>query len=313
MAAKKSTGGQKKVSNVSTNKASSRSLKTVVERSGTGRSGGKGAKTGSKVSKPSASEGLKAKAIVTKSTASKGTISKSTISKSATTETGGKVAVKVGGKVGQQPGSKATTSSAKPAAKSGEAVKASPSKTAKAAKPTRKSQPKAERLVSKDNTTAAEARRLLGVGDTVPQFEALDQNGQKISNREWASAPYVLYFYPKDDTPGCTTQACGFRDELPAFEELGVKVVGCSPDSPNAHTRFAAKYGLQFTLLADIEKDLSQLFGVWKLKQNYGREYMGVERSTFLIDKNGKIARQWRGVRVAGHVPEVLQAVRELG
>jgi peroxiredoxin Q/BCP len=159
---------------------------------------------------------------------------------------------------------------------------------------------------------APPTRAGLVVGDTVPAFDALDQAGLKVSNREWAGAPYVLYFYPKDDTPGCTTEACGFRDELPAFEALGVKVVGCSPDSPNAHTRFAQKYSLQFTLLSDIEKALAELFGVWKLKQNYGREYMGVERSTFLIDKSGKVARQWRGVRVAGHVSEVLNAVREL-
>jgi thioredoxin-dependent peroxiredoxin len=192
------------------------------------------------------------------------------------------------------------------------AKKATPNaEMVKGPKPSGAVSPKAQ-VSSKPSAVASTSKPALALGDQVPTFTALDQNGQRVSNEDWAGAPYVLYFYPKDDTPGCTTQACGFRDELPSFDELGVKVVGCSPDSPNAHTRFAHKYGLEFTLLADIEKELTQLFGVWKLKHNYGREYMGVERSTFLIDKHGKVARQWRGVRVAGHVPEVLQAVLQL-
>lgn len=152
----------------------------------------------------------------------------------------------------------------------------------------------------------------LTVGDTVPAFEAVDQNGAVVSSASLAGAPYVIYFYPKDDTPGCTTEACGFRDETAVFAERGVKLFGVSPDSQASHARFAQKYGLGFTLLADTEKKLVTAFGVWKLKQNYGREYWGVERSTFLVDSTGKIAKQWRGVKVAGHVPAVLEAVSQL-
>lgn len=153
---------------------------------------------------------------------------------------------------------------------------------------------------------------VLTVGDVVPEFEALDQDGELVKSSSLAGAPYVIYFYPKDDTPGCTTQACGFRDEQTMFAEHGIRVIGVSPDSPASHARFRKKYGLQFTLLADIERRLVTQFGVWKLKQNYGREYWGVERSTFLIDADGKIARQWRGVKVAGHVPAVLEAASRL-
>src|SRR5690606_22016847 len=152
----------------------------------------------------------------------------------------------------------------------------------------------------------------LTVGDTVPAFEAIDQNGSVVSSASLSGAPYVIYFYPKDDTPGCTTEACGFRDETAVFAERGVKILGVSPDSQASHARFAQKYGLGFTLLADTEKKLVTAFGVWKLKQNYGREYWGVERSTFLVDAAGKIAKQWRGVKVAGHVPSVLEAVNQL-
>jgi len=118
----------------------------------------------------------------------------------------------------------------------------------------------------------------------------------------------VLYFYPKDDTPGCTREACGFRDDLGKFEALGVRVVGVSPDKPESHTRFRSKYGLNFTLLSDAEKTLADACGVWVKKQNYGREYMGIERSTFLVDGAGKVRKVWRGVRVDGHVAAVLAA-----
>ena len=124
--------------------------------------------------------------------------------------------------------------------------------------------------------------------------------------------PFVLYFYPKDDTPGCTKQACEFRDELSAFANAGVKVIGVSPDSVARHSRFTEKYDLNFTLLSDSDKELAQAYGVYKLKKNYGREYMGIERSTFLLDGSGGVLREWRKVRVAGHVPEVLAVVRSI-
>ena len=147
----------------------------------------------------------------------------------------------------------------------------------------------------------------------LPGFELLDQGGNTITRDDLLGKPLVLYFYPKDDTPGCTTQACAFRDELMAFQDAGVRVVGVSPDKPASHARFDKKYNLDFTLLADVDKSLASAFGVWKLKKNYGREYMGIERSTFVLDANGAVVREWRGVRVAGHVPQVLEVVRALG
>jgi thioredoxin-dependent peroxiredoxin len=196
---------------------------------------------------------------------------------------------------------------AKPTAKTGAktGAKTAGKKVAKAAP----SAPSAKTAPPVDGASDA---RALTPGDTVPAFEALDQNGSVVTSASLAGAPYVIYFYPKDDTPGCTTQACGFRDEMSVFAERGVKVLGVSPDSSASHARFAQKYGLEFTLLADTEKKLVTLFGVWKLKQNYGREYWGVERSTFVVDRAGKIAKQWRGVKVAGHVPAVLEAVTQL-
>lgn len=154
--------------------------------------------------------------------------------------------------------------------------------------------------------------RVLTVGDTVPAFEAVDQDGELVKSSSLAGSPYVLYFYPKDDTPGCTTEACGFRDEHAQFTQRGIRILGVSPDSPASHARFRQKYGLGFTLLADTERKLVTQFGVWKLKQNYGREYWGVERSTFIVDAHGKIAKAWRGVKVAGHIPAVLEAASKL-
>jgi peroxiredoxin Q/BCP len=108
---------------------------------------------------------------------------------------------------------------------------------------------------------------------------------------------YIIYFYPKDDTPGCTLEACGFRDSLPRFSAKGVRVLGVSPDSPEAHARFRKKYGLTFPLLSDPEKTLAKAYGVWVLKKLYGREYMGVQRSTFFVDRSGSVKKVWRAVR----------------
>jgi len=122
----------------------------------------------------------------------------------------------------------------------------------------------------------------------------------------------VLYFYPKDNTPGCTTEALEFTEALPDFEGLNALVLGVSPDSPKKHRNFIEKKGLKITLLADEEKEVCQLFGVWQLKKNYGREYMGVVRSTFIIDPDGKIAAKWEKVRVKGHVEAVKEKLAEL-
>ncbi|HEX2730718.1 MAG TPA: peroxiredoxin [Polyangiaceae bacterium] len=149
-------------------------------------------------------------------------------------------------------------------------------------------------------------------GEALPAFSLWDHSGTPRDNATYAGAPWVLYFYPKDDTPGCTKEACGFNDELAAFSELGLQIVGVSPDNAQRHTFFRAKYGLTFTLLSDPDHELAKALGVYKLKSNYGRQYMGIERSTFLIDGAGVIRKVWRAVRVAGHVPQVLEAARAL-
>jgi peroxiredoxin Q/BCP len=152
-----------------------------------------------------------------------------------------------------------------------------------------------------------------GVGDRAPSFALQDQSGQTLSSDELAGKPYVIYFYPKDDTPGCTTQACGFRDTGAEFDGAGVRVIGVSPDSVASHQRFAGKYGLSFTLLSDPKQELATHYGVWAMKKNYGREYMGIVRSTFLVDADGVIRKAWRSVRVNGHVAEVHAAAAALG
>lgn len=147
------------------------------------------------------------------------------------------------------------------------------------------------------------------IGDAAPSFVLQDDSGTVISSESLRGSRYVLYFYPKDDTPGCTLQACGFRDSLPRFSAKGVRVLGVSPDLPESHARFKKKHGLAFPLLSDPEKTLAKAYGVWVKKQNYGREYMGVERSTFVVNKTGTIEVVWRGVKVPGHVDTVLDTV----
>jgi peroxiredoxin Q/BCP len=149
-------------------------------------------------------------------------------------------------------------------------------------------------------------------GDRAPSFVLRDQDGKELRSDSLRGTPYVLYFYPKDDTPGCTTEACGFRDNARGFGKSKVRVLGVSPDSEASHARFAKKYGLPFTLLSDPEKELAEAYGVWVEKQNYGRKYMGIQRSTFLVDGKGVVKKAYRGVRVPGHVEAVLEASSEL-
>jgi peroxiredoxin Q/BCP len=168
---------------------------------------------------------------------------------------------------------------------------------------------------AKKPAKAAPAASLSGgvaVGDKAPAFELVDHAGKAISSKSLAGKAYVLYFYPKDDTPGCTTEACGFRDDLPKFGRSKVSVIGVSPDSPASHAKFREKYTLPFTLASDPEKALINAYGVWVKKINYGREYMGVERSTFLVDAKGRVQKVWRRVKVAGHVEQVLEAAKAL-
>ncbi len=148
------------------------------------------------------------------------------------------------------------------------------------------------------------------VGSRAPKFSLRDQSGNLVSSRSLARTTYVLYFYPKDSTPGCTQEACDFRDEHAAFRKAGVQVFGVSPDSETSHQRFAKKHELPFPLLCDPDKELAQAYGVWALKKNYGREYWGIVRSTFLIGPDGKVRGAWRNVKVKGHVESVLAAAR---
>jgi thioredoxin-dependent peroxiredoxin len=150
------------------------------------------------------------------------------------------------------------------------------------------------------------------VGEKAPEFTLLSDAGTEVSLESLKGAPVVLYFYPKDDTSGCTTEACEFRDLFPRFKKGKAVVLGVSPDDVKSHVKFKKKYELPFTLLADTEKTVAQAYGVWKEKSMYGRKYMGVERTTFLIDAKGKIARVFEKVKPAGHAAEVQEALAEL-
>ncbi|HTD83615.1 MAG TPA: thioredoxin-dependent thiol peroxidase [Gemmatimonadaceae bacterium] len=150
------------------------------------------------------------------------------------------------------------------------------------------------------------------VGDRVPDFSTLDDSGRPVSLSDFKGKSVVLYFYPKDDTSGCTKEACDFRDAFPRFGKIDAEVVGVSPDSVESHVEFKKKYSLPFKLLADEGHKLADKFGVWKEKSMYGRKFMGVERTTVLIDPSGRVARIFPKVRVPGHVEEVETALREL-
>lgn len=149
-------------------------------------------------------------------------------------------------------------------------------------------------------------------GDTLPGVELEAPDGGRLALADQAGHPFVLYFYPKDDTAGCTREAQDFSAMLPEFEALGATVLGVSRDDPAKHQKFAAKYDLTVPLASDSDGTASEAFGVWVEKQLYGRRYMGVDRSTFLFGADGTLFRAWRRVRVPGHVVQVLEAVREL-
>lgn len=149
------------------------------------------------------------------------------------------------------------------------------------------------------------------VGELVPDFRLPADEGEEIALSEFRGRKVVLYFYPRDMTPACTRQACDFRDQSEALLEQGAVVLGISGDSVKSHDKFKAKHGLNFPLLADEDHRVSRMFGVWQLKKLYGREYEGIVRSTFLIDEEGRLQKEWRGIRVAGHVEKVLEALRD--
>jgi peroxiredoxin Q/BCP len=150
---------------------------------------------------------------------------------------------------------------------------------------------------------------LVEEGSPAPNFTLTSDSGEQVSLESFRGQPVVLYFYPKDDTPGCTTQACGIRDSYDDFQERGAVVLGVSPDEETSHVKFKQKYGLPFTLLADPEHTVSELYGVWGERKYMGRTYMGVERSTFLIDPEGRLAKVMRKVKPDTHVERVLQAL----
>ncbi len=153
---------------------------------------------------------------------------------------------------------------------------------------------------------------VVGEGDKAPDFKLRRDGGESISLGGLKGRLVVLYFYPKDNTSGCTKEAVAFSQALKDFHGAGAEVIGVSPDSVASHDRFKAKHGLDVTLAADEDRAVAEAYGVWVQKSMYGRTYMGVERSTFLIGPDGRVARVWRKVKVPGHVEAVLHAVREL-
>ena len=153
---------------------------------------------------------------------------------------------------------------------------------------------------------------MIDPGKKAPVFSLPDQEGQKHALADYAGRPVVLYFYPKDDTPGCTKESCAFQDNLPKFKKSKAAVFGVSVLNSASKAKFAAKYGLTFPLLADEDHAVMEKYGVWQEKSMYGKKYMGVARTTYLIGPDGKVVKRWDGVKVDGHAEEVLAAVQSL-
>lgn len=153
---------------------------------------------------------------------------------------------------------------------------------------------------------------MVKINELAPDFQLTASNGEKIKLSDYRGSKYVvLYFYPKDMTPGCTTQACDFRDFYNDFSELDAVILGVSPDPFDKHEKFVEKHGLPFLLLVDDQHEVAEKYGVWQLKKMFGKEFMGIERSTFIIDKTGKLIKEWRKVKVQGHVEEALTFIKQ--
>ena len=150
---------------------------------------------------------------------------------------------------------------------------------------------------------------MLKAGDPAPDFEAVLDNGDKVSLSQFKGKNVVLYFYPKDNTPGCTREACDFRDNISSLEDKNTVVLGVSPDSVKSHQKFKDKFDLPFPLISDEAKDVAQAFGVWREKKMYGKTRMGIVRSTFIIGPDGLIAKAYDSVKVAGHVEDVIASL----
>lgn len=148
---------------------------------------------------------------------------------------------------------------------------------------------------------------MIELGQKAPDFSLSNQNGELVSLNDFLSSWLILYFYPKDDTPGCTTEAKDFTELTPEFNQLGAKIIGISPDLEKSHSRFILKHSLSIQLLSDPEHQVAEAYGVWGLKKFMGKEYMGIIRSTFLIDPNGDIAYSWKNVKTKGHAASVLK------
>lgn len=153
---------------------------------------------------------------------------------------------------------------------------------------------------------------MIAIGDRAPSFSLPSSNGELVESAALKGQPYLLYFYPKADTPGCTTQACDLRDQKQTLASLGLRVIGVSPDRVEKLERFARKYGLDFTLVSDSEHSLADAYGTWVEKSMYGKTYFGMERSSFLVDADGVIRALWRKVKPADHVALVTEAAAEL-
>ncbi len=150
-------------------------------------------------------------------------------------------------------------------------------------------------------------------GELAPDFTLSDDAGAKVKLSAQRGTPVVLYFYPKDDTPGCTREACAFRDRKAEIKKAGVKIFGISPDTVESHAKFRDQYSLNFPLLSDVGHKVAEKYGSWREKNMYGKKSMGIQRSTFLIDLDGRVAKVWKSVQVDGHEEKVLEAVAALG
>jgi peroxiredoxin Q/BCP len=195
-------------------------------------------------------------------------------------------------------------------------------KSAKAAKRAKRTKSEASSLLKKVKDVASKVKQAAAAaavtlidadaGKAAPSFDLTDEKGAHVTSASLTGKPYLLYFYPKDDTPGCTKEACDIRDNFARFGQHGLRVLGVSPDSAASHAKFGKKYGLPFTLLSDPDKALANAYGVWGKKQNYGKEYMGIIRSSFLVGADGTIKKSYRGVKVDGHVDAVLSDAQAL-
>jgi peroxiredoxin Q/BCP len=149
-------------------------------------------------------------------------------------------------------------------------------------------------------------------GKKAPAFTLTADDGKKVKLSDLAGSPVVLYFYPRDDTPGCTKEACAFRDRRAEMEKLGARVLGVSPDTVESHAKFRDKFSLNFPLLADPNHAVAEKYGAWREKNMYGKKTLGIQRSTYLIDAQGKVARVWQRVQVEGHDDQVIEALKAL-